>query len=76
MIIDGVVSYTGGVNLADEYANLIERFGYWKDGGIKVEGEATKSFLMMFLRNVEEITLQKVDYEKYIYKKEIVIKTV
>ena len=66
VVIDGVVSYTGGVNLADEYANLIERFGYWKDGGIKVEGEAAKSFLIMFLRNIEEITLQKVDYEKYI----------
>lgn len=66
VVIDGTIAYTGGVNLADEYANLIERFGYWKDGGIKVEGEATKSFLMMFLRNVEEITLKKVDYEKYI----------
>lgn len=66
VVIDGVISYTGGVNLADEYANLIERFGYWKDGGIKVEGKSCKSFLLMFLRNVEEITLKKVDYEKYI----------
>ncbi len=65
-IIDGVTAYTGGVNLADEYANLIERFGYWKDVGIKVEGEAVKSFLIMFLRNLEEITVKKVDYDKYI----------
>lgn len=66
VIIDGIISYTGGVNLADEYANLIERFGYWKDGGIKVIGEATKNFLLMFLRNIEEITLKKVDYERYL----------
>ena len=66
IVIDGKVSYTGGVNLADEYANLIERFGYWKDVGIKVEGEAVNSFLIMFLRNLEEITLSRIDYNKYI----------
>ena len=27
-VIDGDVAYTGGANLADEYANLIVRFGY------------------------------------------------
>jgi cardiolipin synthase len=49
--IDGDFSYTGGVNVADEYANLITRFGYWKDSGIRLEGEGswglTGSFLEM-----------------------------
>ena len=27
MLIDGKVGFTGGVNLADEYINEIERFG-------------------------------------------------
>ena len=31
MIIDGKVGFTGGINLADEYINHIERFGHWKD---------------------------------------------
>ncbi len=48
---DGDVAYTGGVNIADEYANLIERFGYWKDSGIRLEGEGawglTASFIHM-----------------------------
>lgn len=35
-IIDGDIAYTGGANLADEYANLIVRFGYWKDCGIRL----------------------------------------
>ena len=38
-VIDGETAYTGGVNIADEYANLIDRFGYWKDSGIRLEGE-------------------------------------
>lgn len=36
--IDGEVAYTGGANLADEYANLVERFGYWKDCGVRLTG--------------------------------------
>ena len=32
-------AYTGGANIADEYANIIERYGYWKDGGVRLEGE-------------------------------------
>ena len=31
LIIDGKVGFTGGINLADEYINVRERFGTWKD---------------------------------------------
>ncbi|MBR4261989.1 MAG: cardiolipin synthase [Bacilli bacterium] len=50
LIIDGVTSYTGGINIADEYINLIERFGYWKDNCIKIEGEASWNFTIAFLK--------------------------
>ena len=49
LIVDGRAAYTGGVNLADEYINRKERFGYWKDGGIRVEGDAVRGFLKLFL---------------------------
>ena len=39
-VIDGCVGYTGGVNIADEYINAVERFGHWKDTGVRLEGEA------------------------------------
>lgn len=52
--IDGDSAYTGGANIADEYANIIERFGYWKDCGIHMEGEGawglTREFLQMWER--------------------------
>ena len=47
--IDGKIAYTGGVNLADEYINLRSPFGYWKDSGVAVYGEAAKIFEGMFL---------------------------
>ena len=49
-VIDGRVAFTGGINLADEYINRIERFGYWKDAGIMVKGGAVLNFTLMFLQ--------------------------
>ncbi len=48
-VIDGRIAYTGGLNLADEYINEKKRFGYWKDAGIRIEGDAAYSFATMFL---------------------------
>ncbi len=48
-VVDGTVGFTGGINLADEYINKVERFGYWKDTGIRLCGEAVWSLTVMFL---------------------------
>lgn len=48
-VIDGKVGFTGGYNLADEYANIEHPFGVWKDTGIVVRGRAVDSFTAMFL---------------------------
>ena len=50
LVIDGKVAFNGGVNLADEYINKIERFGHWKDTAVMLKGPAAKSFLLMFLQ--------------------------
>lgn len=49
-VIDGRTAFTGGVNLADEYIHRKERFGYWKDAAIMLQGDAVRSFTVMFLR--------------------------
>ncbi len=49
MVIDGNVSFMGGINLADEYINEKVRFGYWKDSGIMLYGEGTANMTSMFL---------------------------
>lgn len=48
-VIDGNIAYTGGFNLADEYANYIVRFGHWKDSGMRLYGEGVYSFTCFFL---------------------------
>lgn len=50
LVIDGKTAFTGGINLADEYINKLERFGHWKDNALMIKGEAVESFSQMFLR--------------------------
>lgn len=47
--IDGKAAFTGGINIADEYANVKSKFGYWKDTGVVIYGEAARVFEGMFL---------------------------
>ncbi len=72
-VIDGYIGYTGGMNLADEYANIISRFGYWKDTGVRLYGEAVKNFTIMFLSTFEVYSNKTDDYSKFmpnVYQKE------
>lgn len=48
-VIDGRVGYTGGVNIADEYINKVERFGHWKDVAVRLEGDGVKELTKLFL---------------------------
>ena len=51
VVIDHKMAFTGGINLADEYANLIERFGYWKDTMVKIEGTGISNLIATFMAN-------------------------
>ncbi|MDR2370980.1 MAG: cardiolipin synthase [Treponema sp.] len=48
--VDGKIAFTGGINLADEYINAIDRFGHWKDAAIMISGDAAWSLTLIFLR--------------------------
>lgn len=50
LVIDGHTAFTGGTNLADEYINVKEKHGHWKDASIMLKGKAAKSFTLMFLQ--------------------------
>ncbi|MBO5907817.1 MAG: PLDc N-terminal domain-containing protein [Clostridia bacterium] len=62
-IVDGKFAYTGGVNIADEYVNRVSRFGYWKDGGIRLSGMAVRGFVKMFLSAFDTVSGTVSDYE-------------
>lgn len=65
VVIDGKVGYTGGINLADEYINYKTLHGYWKDAGLRLEGEAVWGLTAMFLQMWNMSRATDKDYSVY-----------
>ena len=64
LVIDGRVGFTGGVNLADEYINHIQKHGRWKDAAVMLEGEAVRSLTAQFLQMWG--ILKEPEYEQFL----------
>ena len=68
LVIDGHTAFNGGMNIADEYINVRERFGVWKDTGVRLKGAAVWSFTLMFIEMWDTFCKQDErinDYETY-----------
>lgn len=65
IIIDGLISYTGGINIADEYINKKVRFGQWRDNCIRIKGKATFGNILLFLSNWDNQNNLNEDFSKY-----------
>ncbi len=65
LVIDGHTAFNGGVNLADEYINRINRFGHWKDTAVMLKGDAVRSFTLMFLQ-MWSIDQKELEFDKFI----------
>ena len=65
VVIDGKTAVTGGLNLADEYINRLERFGYWLDCAVILKGNAVRSFLIMFCIMWEFSTGEQIEVESH-----------
>ena len=75
IVIDGKTAFTGGFNIADEYINRVERFGHWLDCGIKLEGEAVSSFVVMFVTMWNFVCPKaKLIAEDYLYERALLKK--
>lgn len=64
-VIDGNVAFTGGINLADEYINVIDRFGHWKDNVIKLTGEGVWGLTLLFLEQWNTVRNTPGELEQY-----------
>ena len=50
---------------ADEYINRIQRFGHWKDTGIRIRGHAVWNFTVMFLKMWNSFRPTEEDYSPF-----------
>ena len=69
-VIDGKVGFTGGYNLANEYFHVGEPpYGFWKDTGLRLEGDAVRSLTITFLEMWNAIKgddVDDTDFDRYL----------
>ncbi|MDP2814210.1 MAG: cardiolipin synthase [Erysipelotrichaceae bacterium] len=73
-VIDGKVGFVGGINLSDEYINVVERFGHWKDTAVMIKVESVLRLTVMFLtfynylskENEDILQFKNTDFPDYI----------
>ena len=49
VVIDGRIGFVGGFNVGREYIGLDEKFGYWRDTHLCIEGAAVTSLAVRFV---------------------------
>lgn len=65
MVIDGKVSFNGGFNMCDEYFNINCPYGHWKDTAVRLQGDAVRNHVIMFLQMWNSIEDTDKDYSTY-----------
>lgn len=48
-VIDGRIGYLGGFNIGKEYIGLDDKFGYWRDTHLRIEGMAVSGLQLRFI---------------------------
>ncbi|CAM4350823.1 cardiolipin synthetase [Bacillus manliponensis] len=51
IIVDGVIGFTGGLNVGDEYLGRSKEFPIWRDSHLKIEGKALYKLQAVFLED-------------------------
>lgn len=65
VVIDGLIAYTGGMNVADYYINGKAEFGEWRDIHARIEGDAVGELQTVFLGFWNKVTKQDIHGPQY-----------
>ena len=65
LLIDGDRCFVGGINIADEYIHKREKYGFWRDNGMMICGDACYNYLLLFAKNWYMSTNNKLDINNY-----------
>ena len=63
--IDGKTGYIGGFNVGNEYLGKKERFGYWRDTHLRLQGESVHAIQTRFILDWNQAAKKKeIEYEE------------
>lgn len=65
VVIDGVIAYTGGMNVADYYIKGTPQVGDWRDMHVRLEGDAVGVLQGIFLKIWNRTTHQDIHGPQY-----------
>lgn len=68
VVIDGKIAYTGGLNVGDEYVGKNERFGFWRDTFLRIEGPAVEPLQRVFIEDWDFAACKTISEEVYFPK--------
>jgi cardiolipin synthase len=51
LVVDGRVGFVGGLNIGDEYLGKVERYGFWRDTHLRLEGPALAGLQLVFMED-------------------------
>ncbi|WP_379132387.1 cardiolipin synthase [Paenibacillus sp. sgz500958] len=51
LVVDGIIGFTGGINVGDDYLGEDPKMGYWRDTHIRLEGDSVYFIQLAFLKD-------------------------
>jgi cardiolipin synthase len=65
LVVDGQVGFVGGLNIGDEYLGQVERFGFWRDTHLRLEGPAVSDLQRVFIEDWDFAAGESLNDRKY-----------
>lgn len=65
VVIDGVIGFSGGLNISDKYNEKKSGQTYWRDTFVRIEGLAVTALQMIFINDWYYVSKQNIFHEKY-----------
>jgi cardiolipin synthase A/B len=65
IVIDGLVGFLGGINIAERYMYGSKDYGIWRDTHMKIEGDAVKTLQTVFLIDWYFVSQTELHHHKY-----------
>lgn len=66
IVIDGHISFIGGLNVGDEYLGRSKIYGYWRDTHLLVRGEAVRTLQFIFMSDWYHMTGKTFSNQAYL----------
>ena len=72
VVIDGMIGYTGGMNIADYYINGLPEIGEWRDMHARIEGKAVNDLQDIFLDMWNKTSGENISGKEYYPNKDTI----